>query len=73
MTGVPLSFLLARGQQIKVLSQLYRAAYPKNVLIPAYSPKKVETTYEGATVVEPKKGFYDTPITTLGIFFLFNV
>ena len=65
VTGVPLSFLLARGQQIKVLSQLYRTANSKHTLVPAYSPSKVETTYEGATVVEPKKGFYDTPITTL--------
>lgn len=52
VTGVPFAFLLARGQQVKVrrfarfavcnaslvqvISQLFRAARPKNVVIPAY-------------------------------------
>lgn len=34
VTGVPLSFLLSRGQQIKVISQLYRKARQHNMLIP---------------------------------------
>lgn len=34
MTGVPIMFLLTRGQQIKVLSQLYRKAGQHNLLIP---------------------------------------
>ena len=33
-TGVPLSFLLSRGQQVKVLSQLYRHANAEDLLIP---------------------------------------
>ena len=37
VTGVPLSFLLARGQQIKVLSQLYRKAKERSLFIPTVS------------------------------------
>lgn len=35
VTGVPLSYLLSRGQQIKVISQLYRKANAEDLLIPA--------------------------------------
>lgn len=64
VTGVPLSFLLSRGQQIKVVSQLLRKAKEQDLLLPA---QKVETgdEYEGATVIEPNKGYYDIPIATL--------
>eukprot|EP00456_Euglypha_rotunda_P005747 TRINITY_DN109754_c0_g1_i1.p1 TRINITY_DN109754_c0_g1~~TRINITY_DN109754_c0_g1_i1.p1 ORF type:complete len:134 (-),score=16.21 TRINITY_DN109754_c0_g1_i1:70-471(-) len=34
VTGVPISFLLSRGQQIKVVSQLYRKANAEGFLIP---------------------------------------
>ena len=34
VTGVPISFLFTRGQQIKVASQLYRKARLHNLLIP---------------------------------------
>jgi DNA polymerase delta subunit 1 len=34
VTGVPFNYLLARGQSIKVLSQLYRKANEENYLIP---------------------------------------
>ncbi len=36
VTGVPLSYLLSRGQQIKVISQLYRKANSEGLLIPCY-------------------------------------
>jgi DNA polymerase delta subunit 1 len=35
VTGVPFSYLLTRGQQIKVISQLYRKAIGEDLLIPA--------------------------------------
>lgn len=35
VTGVPFNFLLARGQSIKVLSQLYRKANDEGYLVPA--------------------------------------
>lgn len=65
VTGVPFNYLLTRGQQIKVVSQLYRKAMSENLLIPAYHIDGTEEQYEGATVIEPEKGFYESPITTL--------
>jgi DNA polymerase elongation subunit (family B) len=60
VTGVPLGYLLKRGQQIKVISQLYRESKREGLLIPSL---KVDTSvlnesgvgYEGATVIEPKR------------------
>lgn len=66
VTGVPFSFLLARGQQVKVISQLFRAALPKGVVIPAYKTSgKADQSYTGAVVIEPIKGFYEMPVATL--------
>ncbi|KAJ9113714.1 DNA-directed DNA polymerase delta [Naganishia adeliensis] len=66
VTGVPFNYLLSRGQQIKVISQLYRKAGDEGYLIPALqSQGSDEVQYEGATVIEPNKGYYDVPIATL--------
>ena len=35
VTGVPFNYLLTRGQQIKVVSQLYRKSKDEDLLIPA--------------------------------------
>ena len=64
VTGVPLGYLLTRGQQIKVVSQLLRKAKEQDLLIPAMK-KNVSDEFEGATVIEPIKGYYDVPISTL--------
>ena len=34
VTGVPMSFLLTRGQSIKVFSQILRKARQRNLLVP---------------------------------------
>lgn len=65
VTGVPFNYLLSRGQQIKVVSQLYRKALEKGLLIPTLKSEGVEEQYEGATVIEPMRGYYDKPIATL--------
>jgi DNA polymerase delta subunit 1 len=69
VTGVPLAFLLTRGQQIKVLSQLYRRARSDHFFIPALArgASGDDIGFEGATVIEPKRGWYDgqQPIATL--------
>lgn len=68
VTGVPFDYLLSKGQQIKVTSQIYRKAKTLNLLIPhVVREKSIESdeSYEGATVFEPKKGFYPRPIATL--------
>ena len=62
--GVPMMYLLTRGQQIKVVSQLLRKAKEQNLLIPAMKVD-VGDEFEGATVIEPIKGYYDVPISTL--------
>jgi DNA polymerase delta subunit 1 len=65
VTGIPFNFILARGQQVKVVSQLYRKAAEENFTIPALKTEAAEEQYEGATVIEPTKGYYDIPIATL--------
>lgn len=65
VTGVPLLCLLTRGQQIKVVSQLLRKAKDAGYLMPAYHGQGSDEQFEGATVIEPKKGYYADPISTL--------
>jgi len=67
VTGVPIPFLISRGQQIKVQSQLLRRAAEKQMIIPVIERKDGgdEVAFEGATVIEPEKGYYTDPITTL--------
>lgn len=66
VTGVPFSYLLTRGQQIKVISQLYRKTLDLDIVIPNLKQSgSSDEQYEGATVIEPKRGYYDVPISTL--------
>ncbi|XP_037056261.1 DNA polymerase delta catalytic subunit isoform X3 [Peromyscus leucopus] len=64
VTGVPLGYLLSRGQQVKVVSQLLRQAMRQGLLMPVVKTEGGED-YTGATVIEPLKGYYDVPIATL--------
>lgn len=65
VTGVPFSYLLARGQQIKVISQLFRKCLQEDVVVPNMRSEGSQEEYEGATVIEPMRGYYDVPIATL--------
>lgn len=70
VTGVPLEYLLTRGQQIKVFSQMLRKAAQDQTVIPFYEKSEGGEsedgpTYEGATVLDPMSGFHDIPIATL--------
>lgn len=65
VTGVPLLCLLTRGQQIKVVSQLLRKAKDAGYLMPVHHGQGSDDQFEGATVIEPKKGYYADPISTL--------
>jgi DNA polymerase delta subunit 1 len=65
VTGVPFNYLLSRGQQIKFLSQLYRKALEQKLVIPNRRSEGSDDQYEGATVIEPTRGYYDVPIATL--------
>ena len=65
VTGVPFKYLLSKGQQVKFISQLFRKARKKSLVIPNQSNKQADDQYEGATVIEPTRGYHDVPIATL--------
>jgi DNA polymerase delta subunit 1 len=65
VTGVPFNYLLARGQQVKFISQLFRKALQKKLVIPNLRNDDSGEQYEGATVIEPERGYYKSPIATL--------
>ena len=63
--GVILQDLVRRGQQMKVLTQIAEMAKQDNVLLPIkqrLTPYTPEGKYEGGLVLEPVKGFHDTPL-----------
>ena len=64
VTGVSLDSVIYNGQQIKIFSQILRKAQKHGYIIPVFENTEFEE-YEGATVIEPKRGFYNTPIVTL--------
>ncbi|KAK6543072.1 DNA-directed DNA polymerase delta [Orbilia ellipsospora] len=68
VTGVPFNFLLARGQQVKFLSQLFRKAQEQSLVVPNLEQQgggEEGEQYEGATVIEPTRGYYKEPVATL--------
>ena len=63
---VPLYYLLIRGQGIKSLSLVSKKCRQKQYLIPILDKNMMDNiSYEGATVFEPKTGFYQTYIPVL--------
>jgi DNA polymerase delta subunit 1 len=68
-TGVTINTLIFAGQSAKVQSLLYRKANSLGYLIPFYKPESdvedAEALYEGAVVIEPIRGFYESPVATL--------
>jgi DNA polymerase delta subunit 1 len=65
-TWVPLCYLVERGQQIKVFSQLTKKAREMGYIVPTIEwGQGLVDGYEGATVLEAQKGAYYTPITAL--------
>lgn len=73
VTGVPFNYLTERGQTIKVISKLLRFCITEDLIIPdqksTSNAKKVlpkdGVCFKGATVLNPKRGYYDFPIATL--------
>ena len=65
VTGVPFNYLLSKGQQVKFISQLFRKALEQQLVIPNLRNEATEEQYEGATVIEPVRGYYDKPVATL--------
>ncbi|EAY14750.1 polymerase zeta subunit, putative [Trichomonas vaginalis G3] len=62
---VPVNYVLNRGQQIRVFSQILYKSVRRNLIIPALTSQKSDDQYQGATVIEPSTGYYTTPIPTL--------
>lgn len=73
---VPLSFIFMRGQGIKIFSLVLKQCKDDGYLIPVIRPATAfgeeppppsnDDSYEGAIVLEPKKGIYlDAPISVL--------
>jgi len=71
VTGVPLGWLVSRGQAVKVFSQILRKCRAKGLVVPHVARggpgggDEGGGSYEGATVLEAKAGFHDRPIATL--------
>jgi DNA polymerase delta subunit 1 len=70
VTGVPMSYLISRGQQIKVFSMILRKCKDEKLLVPTLKKSgnpngSGEIGYEGATVLDPIKSYYQDPIATL--------
>jgi len=66
ITRVPIDWLIIRGQQIKVFSQLCYECRKEGVLVPTNdSKKKEQEKFAGATVLKPKKGYYQDGVSGL--------
>ena len=64
VTFTSLNDIIIRGQQIKVFNQLIHYAH-RNHYILNNPPQVVVGAYEGATVVDPTRGLYISPVATL--------
>ena len=63
LCSVPMSFLIFRGQGIKLTSYVAKKCREKGVLMPVINKGSKEDGYEGAIVLEPKCGLYlENPI-----------
>ena len=66
VTWVPMNYLVERGQQIKVFSQICKKAREKGFMVPTIRYGKVpHEQYEGAKVLDANVGAYYVPITAL--------
>lgn len=64
ITDTPPMYLLQKGQQIKVFSQIAKKALQKGFLVPLADDRD-EGSFTGAIVLEPDIGQYLTPVAVL--------
>jgi len=66
---VPLNYLVTRGQQVKVLSQIAREAHKAGYVIPnmdaGFKSSANDSKYQGATVLRADTGYYTDPVVVL--------
>jgi len=66
LCSVPMSFLVFRGQGIKLTSYIAKKCREKDTLMPTIDKGNLDDNYEGAIVLEPKTGLYlDNPVACL--------
>jgi DNA polymerase elongation subunit (family B) len=58
LCSVPMSFLIFRGQGIKLTSYVAKKCREKDVLMPVIDKGSKNDGYEGAIVLQPKCGLY---------------
>ena len=58
LCSIPMSFLILRGQGIKLTSYVAKKCREKGVLMPVINKGSMDDGYEGAIVLEPKCGLY---------------
>lgn len=69
--NTPISYVYSRGQQVNTYALLLRTARRRGFVLPHIKRPKLDTltktkkAYSGASVLDPKKGLYTTPIVTL--------
>jgi DNA polymerase elongation subunit (family B) len=64
LCSVPMSFLIFRGQGIKLTSYVAKKCREKGVLMPVINKGSKDDGYEGAIVLEPKcKLYLETPVS----------
>jgi DNA polymerase delta subunit 1 len=64
VTSVPVEYLLFRGQAIKCFSLIARETRRRDLIIP-HLEKVLDADYDGATVLEPMRGYHKTPVSCL--------
>jgi DNA polymerase delta subunit 1 len=67
LTGVPFEFIFKNGQGVRTTSMLARKLAPQRKLIPSFSDEEkraLRRDYEGATVLDPRRGWYTSPLST---------
>jgi len=63
LCSIPMSFLVFRGQGIKLTSYVAKKCREKGVLMPVINKGSKDDGYEGAIVLDPKCGLYlDDPV-----------
>ena len=65
ITRTPIEWLITRGQQIKVFSQITYETRLANVLVPSWDKKESDEKFVGATVLHANKGAYFEAVSGL--------
>jgi DNA polymerase elongation subunit (family B) len=65
VAGVPLDYIILKGQGIKTLALFTKFCRTVNYIIKDVKSSDEKLGYEGATVLDPIRGFYERPLTTL--------